>query len=464
MRTTRVLLSCLLLAAAAVLPACVTEFDRNRETLRQMHEQGQYQMAAAVLDDPKNKDLYEGRNELLYWLDRGAIAQALGDDAMTIDMLSKAEDWMEVKREPNAGDEFGRWLINDTITPYYGSPYEDMYANVLKLLAQLEAGRISGGATVEARRLAGKADWLRDRYVRTRDQVVQRGDQQYKEALARTTSLVDVNEEGQFIESTLGTYLTALTFMKDGERSMQEVAGRRLESSIALQRSMQVGVDPERFKNIGALPASEVNLLIVGLSGRAPHKVAQRIGPIPVYEWPVYFELPELTGGSMEVGSVRVRAVPIDSAGAPTGGEDFYGELDFVEDLRAVAKENQKRELPLIYARTLLRSQAKAAAWFAATQAAKNSSKGSTQDAIQIGMILGGLAFMAATEKADLRSWTFLPGRADAGVFKLPAGRYRIEMEFLSHSGGVMYKPQERVIEIRGGDREMVTVVETFWK
>lgn len=458
MRTTRVLLSCLLAAAAAVLPACVTEFDRNRESLRQMHEQGQYPMAAAVLDDPKNKELYQGRNELLYWLDRGAIAQALGDDATTIELLSKAEDWMEVKREPSAGDEFGRWLINDTITPYYGSPYEDMYANVLKLLAQLEAGRISGGATVEARRLAGKADWLRDRYVRTREQVNQRGDQDYKAALARTTSLVDVNEEGQFIESTLGTYLTALTFMKDGERSMQEVAGRRLESSIALQKSMQVGVNPERFKNIGALQASEVNLLVVGLSGRGPHKVAQRVGPIPIYEWPVYFELPELTGGSMEVGAVRVRAVPLG------GGEELYGELDFVEDLGAVAKENQKRELPLIYARTLLRSQAKAAAWFAATQAAKNSSKGSTQDAIQIGMILGGLAFMAATEKADLRCWTFLPGRADAGVFKLAPGRYRVEMEFLSHSGGVMYTPPPREIEILGGDREMVTVVETFWK
>lgn len=456
----RVPLVAFLIASAAILSGCVTEFDRNRETLRQMHEQGQYQMAAAVLDDPKSRNLYDGRNELLYWLDRGAIAQALGDDALTIDLLSKAEDWMEVKREPNAGDEFGRWLINDTITPYYGSPYEDMYANVLKLLAQLEAGRISGGATVEARRLAGKADWLRDRYVRTRDQVVQRGDQQYKEALARTTSLVDVNEEGQFIESTLGTYLTALTFMKDGERSMQEVAGRRLESSIALQKSMQVGVNPERFKNIGALQASEVNLLVVGLSGRAPHKVAQRIGPIPVYEWPVYFELPELTGGSMEVGAVRVRAVPL------AGGEDLYGELDFVEDLGAVAKENQKRELPLIYARTLLRSQAKAAAWFAATQAAKNSSKGSTQDAIQIGMILGGLAFMAATEKADLRSWTFLPGRADAGVFKLAPGRYRVEMEFLSHSGGVMYAPPAREIEITGNnnDRELVTVVEVFWK
>jgi hypothetical protein len=422
-----------------------------------MHEQGAYDAAAKNLDDPKTKDLYDKNNQLLYWLDRGSIALVQHDDKTTIDLLGKAEDYMEIRREPSAGDELARWLINDTVIPYYGEPYENIYANVLKLLAQLESGNISGGATVEARRAAGKADWLRGKYLSSRDAVMATGDERFKSSLAGhplPTTIVDANVSGEFIESTLGTYLTAITFMKDGESSLQEVAGRRLQSSIALQANIQPGVDASKFKGVGAMRPDEVNVLIVGLSGRGPHKVAQRIGPIPVYEWPVYFELPELAGGSQEVAAVRV--VVDDGEARP---------LDKVEDMGAVAAENQRRQLPLIYARTLLRSQLKAAGWYAATQAAKNSvQSGNDRNAVQFGMILGGLAFMGATEKADLRCWTFLPGRADVCTLKLAPGRHLVRVEYLAASGGVLFASPVREVEVGGGNRDLATIVETFWR
>lgn len=450
------------------LPGCVTAFDRGRATLEAMHEQGNYDAAARMLDDPAVQSEYGERNKLLYWLDRGAVALAQKDNAKAIDLLEKAESTMEVDREPTGGEELSRWLLNDTVVSYYGQPYEEIYVNVLKMLAQLQAGQIDGGATVEARRAAGKADVLRDRYIRRREGVA--GNGQFQSALAGTMRSVDANEQGEFIESTLGDYLSAITFMKSGDADFQSVAGRRLASAIALQRGLQGGgeVDDAKFASIGAMRPEDGNVLIVGLSGRGPTMVANKIGPIPVYEWPVYFELPELRGGSEEVGSARVVVEPDwaptpDVPGTPPAAT--LRSLDKIEDFRIVAAENHRRQLPLIVARTVLRSQLKAAAAFAATEAVKHSaSRGTDRSIAQIGMIIAGLVFVGGTEKADLRCWAFLPGRADVTFLKLPPGKHRVHIEYLSRSGGVLYATPSREVTVTGTASELSTVVEHYWR
>jgi len=134
----------------------------------------------------------------------------------------------------------------------------------------------------------------------------------------------------------------------------------------------------------------------------------------------------------------------------------------------AVSIENHRRQLPLIYARTLLRSQLKAAASFAATRAVHNSGHhGGTQDAIELGMILAGLAFVSLTEKADLRCWVFLPARADVGLLKLPPGEHRLRVEYLSATGGLLYAGPWRTITVPGKEGTgggLVTIVEHFWR
>lgn len=459
---------CALTVCLSALTGCTTAFDRNRDTLRSMHEQGAYAAAARMLDDPAQKDLYSERNRLLYWLDRGAIALALDDQRTTIELLEKAEAWAEVHREPTTGDELSRWLINDTLAPYYAEPYEDIYINVLKLLAQMERGEISGGATVEARRMAGKADVLRDRYVRAREVIDRRLAQERGGSARSMTSppgeiAVEANVAGEFLESTLGTFLSAIAFLKDNDPNGHAVASRRLATAVALQRSLQgaEGIDERRFEYVGALAPQDVNLVVVGLSGRAPFKVPERVGPIPLYEWPVYFELPRLVGGSEEVGSVRVVAELLQTAG---GSEPRVFPLDKVEDMRAVAEENHRRQLPLIYTRTLLRSQIKAAAAFAATQAVKNSADRRDRGVAQIGMILAGLAFVGLTEKADLRCWTFLPGRADVAAVKLEPGVYRVRTEYLSRNGGVLFVSAPREVTVSGDPLALTTITEHYWR
>ncbi len=471
---TSVSLSLIAAVTLATLSGCDSAFTTHRENLDMLVANARYDVAARVLDEPQVIDQYGEKNRLLYWLERGAVALATEDPERTIAELNKADDYMEVLRTSNTGDELGKWLLNDTASPYYGSSHEDMYVSVLKLLAHLEAGRVTasdsrGGATIEARRLASKSDYLRDRFVRQSESL--RDSPEYADARATMPGADDYPTDGQFVESPLGTYLSAVTFMKADESSMQDVAGRRLLSAIDLQQKatrMEAGpvggvvADAKAFENLGSLRPSDANVLIVALSGRGPTKQPERVGPIPIYTYTLYFELPRLVEHPSRAGGARVVVEAADTASsAPLAVQP----LDFIEDLSAIARSNFARELPGIYARTYIRSSAKAAAWAVGTEAARKgtSNKESAQAAVEIAGIIGGFLFVTQTEKADLRTWAFLPGQAHVGLLRLEPGRYRARVEYLSSSsstGVVLFALPWREIEVRPGASSLTTVVE----
>ena len=446
------------LALSGLLGGCTTPFDTYRASLEGMFAAGQYAQAAAQLDEAQAKGLYGSKNELLYWLDRGSVALAMEDQSTSLNMFEQAEGYMETSRGPTAGDEIARWLINDTAAPFYGEPYEEQYVNVFKLLAQLERGELQGGATVEARRMAGKADVLRQKYLRSIEQVQKAGAKQIGGfAVPPMTGLNKRFETsgGEFIESPLGIYLTAITFMKTGDSDLQSVAGRRLTTAINAQGNLIGPVKSADFAGLGEQSPRDVNVLVVGLSGRGPTMVSQSFGPIPIYTYTLYFNLPVLTGGSAQADGARVI---IDEGAIPPQ------DLAFVEDMRKVATANHEAQLPLIYARTFLRSSMKAAAITVGTEAARRStSNNNTQSAIELAGIIGGLLFVTLTEKADLRCWTFLPGQAHVGTLKLPPGEHTVRIEYL-RGGRVLYStpPQKVTASDRPGD--LSTVVGSYWQ
>ncbi|MBX3406743.1 MAG: hypothetical protein KF869_08260 [Phycisphaeraceae bacterium] len=441
----------LLLTAGLGGGGCVTRFDRHRADLASLHAQGRYDLAAAQLD--AERDRYGDRDMLLWWLDRGTAALALGDTQTALEALEEAEARMDIVRESSAADEAAKWLLNDTAAEYIGEPYEDMYVNVFKLLAHLEAGRIDGGATVEARRMAGKADVLRDRYLKLEAAVRKESAQVDSRALSGAAA---ADTAGRFVESPLGTYLTAVTFMKTGESSLQQVAARRLRTIIGAQRGVIGPVREQDFASLGEIRRGEVNVLAVALSGRGPRKEARRFGPIPVFEWPVYYELPELVGGVAEAAGARL--VFDDGTTVP---------LALVEDLRAVAMENHRRQMPLIQARAIIRSTAKAAASYTLTRVWQaNSKRGSEQAIAGLVGTLAGLAFVTITEKADLRCWTLLPAQAHVGLASVQPGERNARIEYLSATGATVFAGPWRTVNIdpRAGDSALVTVIEHWWR
>lgn len=439
-----------ILAVGAVLSGC-TAFDDHRNDLVLQMAAGRYDRAAHLLDSERVRDLYQPESDLLWKLERGAVALATGETELCIGLLEQAEREIELRRERSLGDEVVSWALNDRSAAYVAEPYEDIYINVLKLLAQLKAGRIVGGATVEARRLGSKADVLRDTYLRYEDALESRA----RSLGPQARSVVSVNRDGEFIESTLGTYLAAITFMKSGNPEFQRVAGKRLVDAIGLQSGLIGPVRAEDFVGLDEMSPEGVDVLVVALSGRGPTKYADRVGPIPLGTWPLYFELPRLATVASRVASVRLEVRP--GAAGPVSSE----RLRLVEDLSSVAAENHRRMLPLIYTRTLVRYAAKAGLAATATEVARRGVHDDSQVAVQVAGALAGLAFLMATERADLRCWASLPGQAHVATLSLPDGVHEVRVVYESSGGAVVHATPWEQIKVRTGG--LTSVVTHYW-
>lgn len=413
-----------------------------------------------MLDEPDVRDEYGERNRTLWLLDRGAVALKLGDSEGALRSLEEAEKRIDAQRELRPDESAAQWVLNDTVVPYVAAPYEDVYVNVLKMLARLERGEVDGGATVEARRLSNKANLLRDQYLReTREIEKQAGDRYAAAERTGAAKKFATPTGGEFIGSPLGDYLTAITFMKTGDREFQRVAGRRLAQSIEAVPQVFPNVRKDAFAGLAEMGADSGNVLVVGLAGRGPYLVPERVGPIAVYSVPVYFELPKMRFRDSAVRGARVDVR--DTSGAVREA----GRLELVEDLAAVAEENFARQRPLIYQRTLVRYLVKAAATVGASEAvAQSQDRGDgTRDLVRILGGLVGLAVLGATERADLRSWEFLPGRAYVGLLKLDPGDHEVRVVYLAKGGGELEAGVWRKVVVPSGDvaGQLATVVDS---
>ncbi len=432
------------------------------DQLRAQHEAGDFQGAAKFLDEKSTQQLFGDRSRLLWELDRGGDALALNDTQTTLTTLESAEKRIDAQRALRPEEQVAQWVLNDTYAPYIAAPYEDTYVNVFKMLARLERGDVDGGATVEARRLANKSNILRDQYLREAKALKERAGTSYGAAeRAGAAQKYATPTGGEFIESPLGTYLTAITFMKTGDREFQRVAGKRLLQAMETQPKLFPNVNRAAFSGLSDLDPGAGNVLWVGLTGCGPYLVAERVGPIAVFSLPVYFELPRMRIRGSRVAGARLEVQ--DSDGTVRDG----GRLELIEDLSAVAEENFARQLPLIYQRTLVRYLVKAGATVGASEVvAQTQHDQNTQMLIRsIGGLIG-LAVLGATEKADLRCWEFLPAKAFVCLARLESGTHRVRVVYLNQAGGAEYTGPWRDLTLPPGPvaGQLTTVVETIVK
>ncbi len=428
---------------------CATPFQKHRDRVDGLADVGAYEDIILLLESDEGRKHYADRDILLYHLDLGLARFAAGDDEGAIESLSVAEAIMDNRFEENSGDVFAKLILNDTLANYLGEPYEDIDTNVFKLLAQLELGRIQGGATVEARRLASKVDLLRQQYLELTSKISE-DDRADGASFAGAPDFIATAKEGEFIASPLGEFLTAVTYMLTGDHSNQAVAARRLKQSIEAQGSLVGAVDASLFESLETMRPSDANVLAVAFAGPGPYKDALRIGPIPIYQTPIYFELPILETPPSETRQVVIVVDRED-------GSTTEAPLNFIEDMANVARVNHERQLPQVYLRTLLRTAAKSTALTIATRS-------TSDDGAQLAILIGGLALMAITEKADLRCSRLLPGQAYVGLLDLSPGEHQIRYRFLDGRGGTLYETAPATIIASERPDEFTTTIEWYWR
>jgi hypothetical protein len=409
--------------------------------LAQLHASGNYAQAATVLDDPDVRSMYDKEDEVLWRMDRAAVALAAGDTGRALTELEEAKKQTEFNDQKNAGEVVAEWLLNDNFRRYVAEPYEDMYLSVLTMVALLEEGRVEPGSANEAKRLGLRSNFLRDRYNQQvkalRDKEGNRlSDAGWKEG------------GGEFVESPLGTYLASLSFMASGQRDNQRIAADRMLDAIRQQR---VGdVRESDFATLADRTPADTNVVIVAFAGRGPTKRAQRLPPIVIDKVTFYAEIPVLVTSRSRAASAEAE---FDS------GERVP--LALAEDMSRVAVDTYERTLPLVQGRAIARATARAVGAYFITEAVDKSNN-RNNDGARWATQLGLLAAQILVERADIRAWAFMPGRAFVATAKVPVGGRKYRVVYKDGGGGLVYTTGWKDLDVSQG-KPLVAAVGHYW-
>lgn len=405
-----------LICFSQLLGGCAAyRLDRAQDGLRSSFASHDFQKTVKLLQKYEKEEIYKQRDHVLFNLEMG-MAQHFNRhyDSSSVH-LNKAEDRMEQLYTKSVSRGVQAFLLtNDNTLEYDGEDYEDIYLNVFKSLNFIHQNNLEA-ALVEARRISFKLSQLEIKYkgmAKALQNADTLGRQEWKAG--------KINVQN----SALGHYLSSILYAKSGRPDDARIAYQNLQEAFDEQpgiysfrkrdtKSLQKIRDPQAY-----------NLLLTAFAGRAPIKRQQDVRTY-LHEEDLYlkFSLPSLHLYRSKVQ--RVRAVIDDTLVVP---------VPLLEEMDIVAREIYKAKEPIIYARAFARSFVKAAG----VATASNAIEEENEDLGLLANIFGKIG-QEVSEKADLRSWQTLPGKAYANVVRLEPGRHKLRMEYLDRNGQLLY-------------------------
>jgi hypothetical protein len=193
------------------------------------------------------------------------------------------------------------------------------------------------------------------------------------------------------------------------------------------------------------IPPGMARLNVLGFSGRLPVKT-EEITRIPIGGNWIKIALPVLAPWPSRIGSVQVL---FDS------GERF--DLELLEDIGKVAETAFVRKQGVIYLRTIIRATVKgtSAAVFNAMSETDNEQKSTLFSVLSIGAQI----FTEASEKADLRSARYFPGKVYAGGINLEPGTYSFTVVYRATNGEIVAERYFKNMEIKANNLNLTEAV-----
>lgn len=409
--------ACLASCAAYVL-------DSAQNDLRNSFAAGDYASTAALMDKLATEDVYKEKEKVLLRLEQGTINHFAGNYEASSNYYTYAEDEIDALFTKSISRAIKSFLVNDNTLAYDGEDYEDIYLNVFKALNYMHLENYEG-ALVETRRITYKLERLNDKYNGLVSALSE----------ADTTSIEqDKWRSGKtnFQNSALGHYLSTVLYAKSNKPDDARISFNNLMKAYVEQPGVYDFGAPDDMELSQIQHTDQYNILVTAFSGRSPIKEAVDFR-LYLEESDTYLKVsfPRLVPFQSRVASI---SVSVDN-------DSLTQTLDLIEDMDKVAQEVYKVKEPIIYARAMVRAFLK--------MLASNKLKKEAQDQ---GEFLGGLVNVLgkvaqeATEKADLRSWQTMPGKAYAKVLKLPPGEHTIQINYYSRSGQLLISDQQTVI------------------
>ncbi len=397
------------------------QLDEAQHSLRSTFAARDFDQTVKLLENYENKGIYKDKDRVLFNLEMGMARHFNNQYNSSSSHFTEAEEQIEQLYTKSISRGLKSFLLtNDNSLEYNGEDYEDIYLNVFKSLNFIHQNNLEA-ALVEARRIAFKLSQLEMKYKGVAKALAQSDTLKKTEWRAGETNIQN---------SALGHYLSGLLYAKSGKPDDARIEYEKMQQSFSEQPGIYAFQKPDAEALERIKDPDSFNLLITGFAGRAPIKRQNDVRTyLPEEDIYLKFSLPSLHLYRSQV--TRVQAVIDDTLIVP---------VYLMEEMDVVAKEVYKVKEPIIYTRAFARSLVKAIG----TNSISRAIEKENEDLGVLANIFGKIG-QEISEKADLRSWQTMPGKAFANVIKLEPGKHKVRIEYMDNRGHVLYSSENPI-------------------
>ncbi len=423
----------ILIVSCAALAACESgPSGATRQHIASLLAQRDYAGADAYLDSVKESQ-YGQKNEVLFYLDKGAVQHDEGKYKESDQSFELAEKRMDDLYTVSLSKAGGMLLLNDNTVDYAGEPFEHTLLNVYRALdyvflnqpeeALVESRKVEEFLT-QLQRKVGKAAYSDDAFARYLDAMLYADQGQMDDA---RISLNAARAAYANYAAYYGTPVPKFDLPKSDRRHGElvvihynGVAPRKISKTFQVAWNDAMVLVRQSDENDAA---QAKNALVAGLTGNA-----------------ITVAYPAIEQDPYPVASSEVW---IDSKPA--------GSTFLMEDVTAIASRDLQDRLALIKTRAIARAAIK---YVLAQVAYKAAAKGCEQIGGMTEYVCKGaakatmMAAIAITEVADTRGWDTLPAQIRMARIKVPSGKHDVLVRFLDSAGNLVSTQEFPDVEI----------------
>lgn len=424
---------------------------------------------------------YGTTGRVLYRMDRGMTLHLAGRYQESNTALDSAEQDVEDLYTRRVRTETKAFLVNDTLLPYEGEPYEQVMLNVLKALNYAGMGQLTD-ALVEARKIDHRLNVLSD-------QVRDNKDAYRDDAFARYLTGILYEATGD-LNNAFIAYRKAYEGYRQAQLWARVAAPSTLRTDLlrvteALHLTQEHQEYRQAFPDATWQPASQqqdlAQIVVIGYNGVAPKKEDQFIDlPISLNALQLVLLAKGAIGPSnqdtritesllygLNGRVVRValpRLVPqkthvayeqIQLAGTAGSGQTFTGRTELAQDFTALAAKSLNDR----YTQIAVKAVARAAVKYALAEGAGQGARAAAgKDAGPLaGILVRAFAHALAigSEEADKRSWRTLPDEIQIARLWVPPGSYELRVRSVNRNGA-QERDAVRSVTLKRGDTKFM--------
>ena len=410
---------------AALASGCQQNLRKTVAAIDSAYSAGEFDRAAKRAETALADNGDDAQDRLVWLMESGRTQQAAGGIDGSIAAYDRAVDevrpYLDSKAEATITEALVTTTVNQTMRIYRGTPPERIMLCTLQGANLLQKGDLAR-ARVELNRAADFQQDAVQRHAKDIASAQEKADKEWKQKGWNQAIAANATESVRKAQAAPATtdpatrgyasfanpftsYLRAVflvaTSSESGDRQNARADLRAVQEMMPGHAAAAADI---ALIDSGIAHQSAAVTWVFFLTGMAPDYKEFRLDiPIPVGNV-------NYVSAAFPILRKRGDFVPSCAVAGEAGARS-----ELLADVDAMVETDFDSRLPLIVTQEIISSAAKAAATWAASQAAYNSSSNSTAGIL---VQIAGIAYQAASTAADLRCWSTMPKQVS--VLRVP--------------------------------------------